>query len=80
MTSETACAGRGFQWAFLGAFVLLAGVEGAARCAEPRSMITYERGVPTRYAVREHVRAYGSAEVCFVGSSRVHVGCCVQRV
>lgn len=79
-TSETACAGRGFPWALLWAVVMLGAVEAAARCAEPRDMITYERGVATRYAVREHVAAYGSAEVCFAGSSRVHVGIVVPEV
>ena len=59
---------------------MLLGVDVALRFVPAGKLIAYERGVPGRYAVREHLRAFGSPEVLFVGSSRVHVGVVVPVV
>lgn len=70
----TAGARARFPAAFVLSLVLVALVELVVRQIPARKLIAYERGVPARFAVKQHLDAYGPAEVVFVGSSRVQMG------
>lgn len=79
-SSPPAVVGRGFPWALVVAVVILLVVELIVRMIPAQRLIAYERGVPERFAARQHIQAFGAPEVMFVGSSRVHLGIVMPEV
>lgn len=74
----------GVPWACIAAVGALIAVEVAVRLTDASLVIPYSVPPfalePECHAVVDHVDAFGPADICFVGSSRVHQGIVVPEV
>ncbi len=72
--SDFPVARQRLPWGLIGALALLVAFEIGSRIVHPDGTIPYSTVAGTRRAILTAVRAFGAAEISFVGSSRVEIG------